>query len=1827
MRLSLDALRRFDVPRSSVGRMSANCDDGITRRTMLGITATAPFVVPAVLEAAAGATTFEIRGDERRIAFVVQGQERWVIDCAAFTGKPRLSVIRRRNRIRVRLASAWYPGTELPADFEVEIRRVLHTYQARFAFGPLDWRAEVSFVPWLLGECAAEGSARGGTFLHFAGGGGVDLSSPVRGAFHPNWNFEFNGEAAVHVATAEFRFASDAAVFALLPASAPSLAENAAAQRALVIVERNEHQWRTSYQRVANHSWTLRDVRSPFDTLWIEAGQNGDERSHLLLLFAPDGRTSFIFAPDARLRGSDGNTAEVPLSLARLALEPGEEGMRSVLIAALPERLTFHSDHFALDLCQPGEGCPFPFQLEERGGVVKDLQCTPGLAGVSVALPEAIVQTGHVTSAASLPLTWESIRNELRSDLSRLHFGSETITCHLRSFRTSVLRPRDLLALDFEFVNLDLVVSGRGAVLRRRDSSHAPIVIVHFAPQHIAEQAFFRTQDGNPVDGHELTTPPPVGSRLSGPSRLAFTLPCAEEYPYTLQWLLDWSAWTPRLVPAAEILDGHLPKGEAPKICRPQAHETAIEAPYRLFLSPLADGVWRTHASRDGEVAELWRAQLTKKDGAEPAVRAIWSPDYVPPGKPLPGGYSMSAKCSQGEMKQANEADADRLPFRTSLDRRDRCEIVKLSSDFGRTDVKGKPWTPGAIPARAFFLSALGVWLDVHGRWDPINIDKGELKVEAWKHRAEGGRDDFTQVVYSGFLFPFGHPAVLIKETERDLRLAEKGGGPGQYAYLLQRKYIVVKEPTKIYAPGKTFQLPFEGRAIAFHSVKIESAITPDLDDPALTSIANFCDDGFWPRVGGELFKFKLAAESRPVDGAAGSFVHFELPLIFVSIDKALPSDKIKFVGADKTQRLDLDTIRDEYRNANADRISATLHGQKVTFTDETKPGETTLEVDRLIFGGDDAPLDGTDYNDLRFHNQPPFYPRILKAGVRVPSMAQFTGRNAPADVVWTKTYLDAGFAGGNPGQVFVERVGERLDLGFPGKRSGGFATPSIDVQGLSRSAGPISGSVEQFTAGVFEASEFFSDIARAKLLGVIALGELIQPLKELQNNLERIPRLMLEQARLPFDQINQAIKTVRKSVVDLVTKTRMAAEEKLGAAFAPLRKIVDTKEISDARASLKEAIDAIGPETQAAAKKGGELLEGEARLREMQTRDEIGKTILDAVQHVLPLVVIDVDRGLQTLPGFANHLREIEPQIVASAPAGVVEQVRTRFAIRPEKITGPVVQQIQMAQEAWREIAEMPLERSGVRMLAAVADISSVDEAVRDFAKVSSEIATYANELQRAVDTASQIPEQLKKRVEEVPAHFEEAKRLLAERLEAEIRNAIKEVADELDKEVKALSESTRTKLDAAADVAIKAAENQLREVIEKALPLIQEVLQLAAEVTKAAKEYAKEIEKVQTFWETERKKVTELLKPRDIVVSYNIEPKVQDAPKSKPVFKTTSETRFLIRSTVRKRIALTTDPAELLAPPTFEIDAKLQNFSIVLFPGLTFLTLKFGSLSFSSSNGSAPDIRVSGVEITFGEALKFVKALQEQLPFGRKGPGFFINAGADGIRLGYRLALPSVTVGAFNLQAITLSAAIELPFDGGPALVRFSFCDFDRPFILTMGIYGGGGFFAITTAMDRVHRLEGALEFGAATELDLGVAHGRASIMAGIYFKTEKDVSLLTGYVRASGELDVLGLVSMSVEFFMGLTRNGSNCEGVARVKVSIDMRLYTIDVELTCRRTFEGGDSGSRSMLYGPENVIQIASAVPTAAPPRRAIQGFDEIVPSNDVWDLHQNAFAW
>ncbi len=316
----------------------------------------------------------------------------------------------------------------------------------------------------------------------------------------------------------------------------------------------------------------------------------------------------------------------------------------------------------------------------------------------------------------------------------------------------------------------------------------------------------------------------------------------------------------------------------------------------------------------------------------------------------------------------------------------------------------------------------------------------------------------------------------------------------------------------------------------------------------------------------------------------------------------------------------------------------------------------------------------------------------------------------------------------------------------------------------------------------------------------------------------------------------------------------------------------------------------------------------------------------------------------------------------------------------------------------------------------------------------------------------------------------------------------------------------------------------------------------------------------------------------PKELAVDYAWEPKL----KSSGAFEARRSgvpATFKLHARVRKSLL----PAEIQKPPEVRVHGELRDFSLRLMPSTCFIIVTFKEVSFLSENGSKPKVVVKIDRVTFGEALKFVQELAKALS---PESGFFIQLSGLGIEAGYRFALPNITSGGFNLMQVSINTAVVLPFDGSEVRVKFSLCDRQRPFLLSVGILGGGGFFGISLNARGVQTLEGSLEFGAVIALDIGVATGLVAVTAGIYFSQSGDNASLYGFVRATGTLRVIGLISISVQFYLGIgyeRRDGKTLAvGEAVLTVEIEMLFFSVSVELRYRKEFEGSSDESRSRL---------------------------------------------
>jgi hypothetical protein len=264
---------------------------------------------------------------------------------------------------------------------------------------------------------------------------------------------------------------------------------------------------------------------------------------------------------------------------------------------------------------------------------------------------------------------------------------------------------------------------------------------------------------------------------------------------------------------------------------------------------------------------------------------------------------------------------------------------------------------------------------------------------------------------------------------------------------------------------------------------------------------------------------------------------------------------------------------------------------------------------------------------------------------------------------------------------------------------------------------------------------------------------------------------------------------------------------------------------------------------------------------------------------------------------------------------------------------------------------------------------------------------------------------------------------------------------------------------------------------------------------------------------------------------------------------------------------------------PPTTKAHGQLTNFQLTM-SGV--IGLNIDKITFDSSNGAKSTVALDLAKqhaIQFEGALQFIQTIADILPpglFGGSGPS--IKLTPSQLEVSYTIGIPPIPCGVFSLTNIAIMAGLDLPYLNGKPAVEFAFASRHRPFLVTVEIFGGGGFVHVILDANGVKMVEGAIEFGANFSLDLGVASGSVHAMAGIYFQLKGTSSDLTGFIDIGGEVSVLGIVSISLDLNISLSwqssPKGNIIEGRATLTVSVHVLFFSASVQLSVERSFSAG-----------------------------------------------------
>ncbi|MFI1829476.1 hypothetical protein ACH41E_23965 [Streptomyces sp. NPDC020412] len=607
-----------------------------------------------------------------------------------------------------------------------------------------------------------------------------------------------------------------------------------------------------------------------------------------------------------------------------------------------------------------------------------------------------------------------------------------------------LVRPQDMLVIDFDFYNLRPDLAADPPQLRRVDPAQRAYVVARFESQHVTEQTVYEGEPNRPAPGS-------AAARAVGPSRIAFVVPeTVKTVPYSESGLLRWWQWVMRVVPAAG---------------RPGGLETDLLVVDWLHLTPEQFATWdhaETPVEHDGRT-ELWHTRL--------ALRG-------PTGRPAPQSQPTVRVVAADEPADAQEAKLFGALNPEGFDFR---QLIALTN----------PPEPVAAPVDVglLALSAAGATLDLDGRWEPST--SSGLNLKHWEHHAWLGRDNKVVLEQYGFLVPYGHRALLFTETKRTFD--ETTG----VAYLEQRRFVRITEPVKTY-PG-AYGLPYEGRSFPFTEIAVENPVPPDLPQHPEPLLSGRPEAGIWIQsiATGTDVAFVLRGTA-----ATGREIRFTASLAFVPHDVAIQSPE---PGTVLREVVDAYGGYDRLVGPVPDpRRALDLGGQELPYAAEAVPGTASHPTQRLFWGlraplerlapRADSPLffPGMLGAEARLTAMDAFYgpgdPVLLGYDEKY-LLAGFRGN--PGEVYVRVRDSLAALASGE------DRPVERVVLNSV--TVGGIAMPNIEVGGLSRVLGAAGGNKESVDRlqeeGTIVPKEYFdlkSQLNRAVLFGATFLANVL---------------------------------------------------------------------------------------------------------------------------------------------------------------------------------------------------------------------------------------------------------------------------------------------------------------------------------------------------------------------------------------------------------------------------------------------------------------------------------------------------------------------------------------------------------------------------------------------------------------------------------------------------------------------------------------------------------------------------------------------------------------
>jgi hypothetical protein len=1864
MMLNLDYLRW----KSKVRDFSQEENARFSRRQFIQSAAAASFVAGAPRSWLEGRISFHHQGG--RAAFRVADRECWTFTQDSLAGSVRLTVLSHKlNEVRLSIIGGHYAGVAIPFDLEVEARQEMLGWSYVFRLPRQGLIAKGDLRDWLSGGPAVWRDAPGISFLDPRSPFQVRSQARSMLTFDRSWNLCCQGHAQITGPGFPGSIAADKVQ--LSPSAALAEVEPLGVYPdgfSRLTVVRGRNHWGTAFVSPLSAPVVRIDPRVEiFDQLHLDAWESEPTHARVAASFSRSVDEVFpgtLYGDSVAWEGGP-----VVLPLVRPTYSLATEGSRT-------EAAFFAAIDRPIAACTADQVTVVDGQIEIIRSIADNGGLSAYLGARQIAInhfeqPDGtqfdfLLPKGYRLPAVHLDhhVIWvergfDAIEQGLVSLFAAGHFE-----CSLDGVVVRMLRPADMLYLHFSFSGVKLKMHAGKPYIEQakigKNKVAKSTMTVHFPPQNLQEESFYEDASGNVPSQLGYATPSPkVKTSSSRPSRLKFILPPSvfkEKLPFSVETLLRWERFefqpgkndgdkdgTRIEVPyrlfqtpgsKATFLHDITPRSIANAI--PEISAERIEAP-ALWGTLVQDGNRRARQGYDAtpvktiafgaaDVAEIVQLQVMGGN----TVRAY----YAEPLKLTAGAayiYPAGVSCAKysnalsHEIKITKVLDPDdrfpslqgieytftggSLSAGTPLKPEYPLWLVQAPSDSQIGGVKLPPMcaseraqilvlTGGQqaepITVNRLVLTSLGAYFDADTKWDTTRYPQLAVDLGAWRHITVMGRDEYVQLEHEGYLWPFGHKAALIKRTQRvfySVKPVDTCGDDKIFCYLRRQEFIHVKEPLKRY-PDK--RQPNLGRDLPFTSVEITTDTTPPLDPPPASGY-------FFPQV--------TLDPAKP---------HSKFKFDLIGYDWAVPATPIPFKAAlvyvpdtpdNRAMAAELGNIESMYQKDGDHVID--FGGQHIHFAASNKAGDTDLKTQTIKFCGQlKSSLCTTNCVDVNF------YPAIISAAVDIPAVQALGGtHDSYSDVEFHSKFVSNGYGTqqSNPTEIFLKVLPNpdltQRTLSFPGQHGGGIAVPTMPINNVSRKRGATSIDIDAKT----NLSSFFGTILRGdfpKLFGVIPIYDIVQ--LEADLNLDQLPAVipnLVNGAVLAYQRLNnvaEQAKTVVSTTQTLLKSIREDAanqcisllldpsvQQQL-AKIAPdsLRQsVLDVQRVAvGARKELDKKALALGSELT---KLDQLATSAEASLLNLATTliAQLASAIVQAIRGLI-LDLFQLEELLDELNSIVQNLRNAEADALTQLKA--IQTALQAFS-RKQFVDCLVTANCNDLQNQVRSLVAAILKAEMELLVGRVSTAIVQQVAAPVLAlqvQVENALDQYSSAQQVAFSSAVEATAGLSANVIQTLNDAEEMYTVALQDAQGKLNDTVATVENTIAEQIAAVIN------DGAVNSIVAVVMNNVAQLItpeaaanvQKAVAFIEQVLQLvdALEILLGA--------------------------PIQYGVEYKLPPV---ALKDAGIFLAGPKANLQIEAKIN---VTNPSPSQLKFDPTldYEVDASINDFGIDLLQRsgeANFLTIYFDSVTFSTRTHEHPKVDCKVQTVRFGAALQFVQGLIDAFnPMKTGGSGPLITLTGDGVAIGYGFSFPDMEGGGFQITGLFLGVQVTLSFNGEPMRMKFYFARPEKHFLMSAGIYGGGGYLileggpkvgvkpqGLQNAPGGIDAFQMCMEFGATVSLNLGVASGEAHLLGGIYIALNNGQCALTGFIRAGGSMNILGIVTMSIEWYIGLNYSSSSVRGRASVTVSISIGFFSVSATLSMEWTWAGSPARNEALLEGrPGNLQKKPARLGTITP---------------------------